>query len=96
LHLMNNVFPNVFEVTPHLIQGVFDCMDAFRVTLGPMRVLQYVLQGIFHPARRVREVYWRLFNQLYLGSQEALVPCYPKIPNDQDHSYRRTGLELLL
>ena len=32
-------------------------MDAFRVTLGPTKVMQYVLQGMFHPARRVRETY---------------------------------------
>lgn len=96
LHLMNNVFPNIFEITPHLIAGVFDCMDAFRITLGATKVMQYLLQGLFHPARRVRETYWRLFNQLYIGSQEALVMSYPKIPNEKGYHFRRTELELLL
>ena len=27
------------------------------------------LQGLFHPARSVREVYWRLYNNLYIGAQ---------------------------
>jgi splicing factor 3B subunit 1 len=27
-----------------------------RVTLGPGILLSYVLQGLFHPARKVREV----------------------------------------
>lgn len=26
-------------------------------------------QGLFHPARKVREVYWRLYNNVYIGSQ---------------------------
>jgi splicing factor 3B subunit 1 len=102
-HLMNFVFPNIFENTPHLIQGVFDCIDAFRVTVGPTKVLQYVMLGLFHPARRVREVYWKLYNSLYIGAQEAIVPSYPAVLDDDftssggaKHSYRRYELELLL
>ena len=26
-------------------------------------------QGLFHPARKVREVYWRLYNSTYIGAQ---------------------------
>ena len=26
-------------------------------------------QGLFHPARKVREVYWKIYNTLYIGSQ---------------------------
>merc|ERR1712112_72545 len=96
-HLMNYVWPNIFETTPHLVQYIVDCIDAFRVTLGPTKVLQYILQGLWHPARRVREVYWKLFNNLYIGAQDALVPVYPKLEDDdEEHCYRRTELELLL
>eukprot|EP00915_Cephaloidophora_sp_WS-2016_P006300 GHVH01008299.1.p1 GENE.GHVH01008299.1~~GHVH01008299.1.p1 ORF type:complete len:1067 (+),score=199.81 GHVH01008299.1:52-3252(+) len=79
LHLLNFVFPNIFETTPHLIQAVFDAMDGFRVSLGPGYILNYLLQGLFHPARRVREVFWRLYNNLYIGHQDALVAYYPTI-----------------
>lgn len=78
LHLLNFVWPNIFENAPHLVQRCFDCIDAMRVTVGPTKVLQYLLQGLFHPARRVREVYWRLYNQLYIGAQESLVKQNPK------------------
>ena len=27
------------------------------------------LQGLFHPARKVRDVYWRIYNSLYIASQ---------------------------
>merc|ERR1711959_389292 len=94
--LMNYVFPNVFETSPHLIDATVQCMDSFRVTLGPTRVLQYVVQGLWHPARRVRTVYWKLFNNLYIGATDALVPAYPKLEDDSEHCYRRTEMELLL
>jgi len=42
LHLMNLVWPNCFETSPHAI-------EAMRVTLGPGVLLSYVLQGLFHP-----------------------------------------------
>jgi len=56
LHLMNLVWPNCFETSPHVIGAVMDAIDAMRVTLGPGILLSYVLQGLFHPARKVREV----------------------------------------
>ncbi|CDF33634.1 unnamed protein product [Chondrus crispus] len=42
-------------------------------------MLLYVLQGLFHPARKVREVYWRIYNMLYIYAQEGLVPFYPSM-----------------
>ena len=35
-----------------------------------------LLQGLFHPARKVREVYWKIYNMLYIGSQVHIhTPC---------------------
>ncbi|KAE9405769.1 ARM repeat-containing protein [Gymnopus androsaceus JB14] len=79
LHLMNLVWPNCFEMSPHVIGAVIDAIEAMRVTLGPGVLLSYVLQGLFHPARKVREVYWRIYNALYLGAADALVPYYPDL-----------------
>lgn len=56
LHLMNLVWPNCFETSPHVIGAVMDAIEAMRVALGPGVLLSYVLQGLFHPARKVREV----------------------------------------
>ena len=81
---------------PHLIDGTFQAIEGMRVSLGATRVLQYILQGLFHPKREVRAVYWRLYNNLYIGSQDALGPSYPKLDDDDDHCYRRTELELIL
>ena len=50
-----------------------------RITLDRGMLLSYVLQGLFHSARKVREVYWRIYNALYLGAADALVPFYPDL-----------------
>ncbi|KAJ8461976.1 hypothetical protein ONZ51_g11204 [Trametes cubensis] len=70
-HLMNLVWPNCFETSPHVIGAVIEAIEAMRVTLGPGVLLNYTLQGLFHPARKVREVYWRIYNLLYLGAADA-------------------------
>lgn len=80
LHLLNLIWPNIFEsaslcsslllfprhapeltsslsaASPHVINSMLDAIEAMRVALGPGIVLQHVLQGLFHPARKVREV----------------------------------------
>eukprot|EP01053_Blabericola_migrator_P003745 Blabericola_migrator_1__3744@NODE_2120_length_3242_cov_73_098583_g326_i1_p1_GENE_NODE_2120_length_3242_cov_73_098583_g326_i1NODE_2120_length_3242_cov_73_098583_g326_i1_p1_ORF_typecomplete_len1039_score211_82SF3b1/PF08920_10/18SF3b1/PF08920_10/1_9e23CLASP_N/PF12348_8/6_9e02CLASP_N/PF12348_8/6_5e05CLASP_N/PF12348_8/27CLASP_N/PF12348_8/20CLASP_N/PF12348_8/8_5e05Vac14_Fab1_bd/PF12755_7/2_3e03Vac14_Fab1_bd/PF12755_7/4e03Vac14_Fab1_bd/PF12755_7/2_1e05Vac14_Fab1_bd/PF12755_7/1e03Vac14_Fab1_bd/PF12755_7 len=54
-HLLNYVWPNIFETASHLIQATFDAISGFRVSLGPAIMFQYLLQGLFHPARRVSQ-----------------------------------------
>ncbi len=123
-HLMNYVWPNVFENSPHLVQAFMDAVDGMRVSLGPAKVLSYVvqvsqsdlfadessvdevffspffivfpLQGLFHPARKVRDVYWKIYNTLYIGSQDALVASYPRIPDDAKNTYARHELDYVL
>lgn len=51
-HLLNYVWPNVFETSPHVIQAVMGALEGLRVAIGPCRMLQYCLQGLFHPARK--------------------------------------------
>lgn len=96
VHLLNYIWPNIFETSPHVINAVFEAIEGCRVALGPHVVLQYVLQGLFHPARRVREVYWKIYNSLYMYAQDALTPAYPAIEDDGINVYRRTYLELCL
>ncbi|KAJ7707557.1 armadillo-type protein [Mycena rosella] len=79
LHLMNLVWPNCFETSPHVRAAVMGALEAMQVAVGPGVLLSYLLQGLFHPARKVREVYWRIYDTLYLGAQDALVPFYPDL-----------------
>ncbi|KAJ1990486.1 U2 snRNP component prp10 [Coemansia spiralis] len=93
LHLLNYLWPNIFETSPHSICAVLEAIESCRVCLGPGRVLQYTLQGMFHPARKVREVYWRIYNMMYVASQPALVAFYPRIENENKNTYRRYELD---
>ena len=75
---------------------MFDAIQGLMVGLGPNVVLQYTLQGLYHPARRVREVYWRVFNTLYIYASDALVMGYPMLENEEEQMYSRTTLELFI
>ncbi|XP_018801523.1 PREDICTED: splicing factor 3B subunit 1 [Bactrocera latifrons] len=96
IHLLNYVWPNIFETSPHLVQAFMDAVDGLRVSLGPIKILQYTLQGLFHPARKVRDVYWKIYNSLYIGGQDALIAGYPRITNDPKNQYERYELDYML
>lgn len=83
-HLLNFVWPNIFEQSPHVIGAVMDAIEALRVSLGPQRIMLYTLQGLFHPSRKVREVYWKIYNNLYVYSGHALVSCMPRLEDDYE------------
>ncbi|KAM1222974.1 hypothetical protein ACFX2J_010429 [Malus domestica] len=55
-HLLNYVRPNIFETSPHVINAVMEAIEGMRVALGA------ALRGLFHPARKVREVYGKIYN----------------------------------
>jgi splicing factor 3B subunit 1 len=120
IHLLNFVWPNIFEVcsggsfpvglyasrsltylyqtSPHVINAAMDAVNGLRVALGPSKILSYTLQGLFHPARKVREVYWKIYNNLYISHQDALVAHYPAVPDDETlrNSFARVQLEYVL
>jgi splicing factor 3B subunit 1 len=43
-HLLNHVWPNIFETSPHVIQAFMCAIEGLRVGLGPSRLLYYALQ----------------------------------------------------
>ena len=43
-HLLNYVWPNIFETSPHVVQAFMGSIEGMRVGLGPTKVLQYGLQ----------------------------------------------------
>ncbi|KAL7716400.1 Splicing factor 3B subunit 1 [Entamoeba marina] len=96
IHLLNYVWPNIFETSPHVINATIEAIEGLRVCLGVLVLMQYVLQGLFHPARSVRIPYWRVYNNLYIGNQDGLVASYPVIEDDETNMYRRYELEILL
>lgn len=47
-HLLNYVWPNVFETSPHVVQAFMGAIEGMRVGIGPSKVLQYALQVSMH------------------------------------------------
>ncbi|KNC87095.1 hypothetical protein SARC_00771 [Sphaeroforma arctica JP610] len=95
-HLLNFVWPNIFETSPHVINATMDAVLGLTFCLGPARVLQYTLQGLFHPARKVRDVYWKIYNNIYIGMQDGLIPAYPRIGDDDRNNYERPELDYII
>ncbi|KAL2624256.1 hypothetical protein R1flu_008501 [Riccia fluitans] len=96
IHLLNYVWPNIFETSPHVINAVMEAIEGMRVALGAAILLSYCLQGLFHPARKVREVYWKIYNSLYIGSQDGIVAAYPVLQDDENNVYSRPELMMFV
>ncbi|CAG7941468.1 unnamed protein product [Penicillium salamii] len=84
LHLLNLVFPNIFETSPHVIDRIIEAIEAIRMAIGTGTVMNYIWAGLFHPARKVRTPYWRLYNDAYVQGADAMVPYYPDLEGDMD------------
>lgn len=82
-----NIFENSPHMVQAFTDAVDGCRVALGPTIVLQYTLQvclydsYVtiivnfllLQGLFHPARKVREVYWKIYNMLYIGSQVRII-----------------------
>ncbi|KAG9160747.1 hypothetical protein Leryth_021923 [Lithospermum erythrorhizon] len=79
----------------HMALGVAG-LGWMRVALGAAVILNYCLQGLFHPARKVREVYWKIYNSLYIGAQDALVAAYPVMEDEANNVYSRPELLMFI
>lgn len=92
-HLLNYVWPNIFETSPHVINSIMDAVESLRIGIGAGNLFLYTVHGLFHPARRVRDVYWKIYNMLYVGNQDGLTPFYPTLENgDAGNDYTRHEL----
>ena len=78
INFLNLLWPNIFETSPHVISRVVDAIEGIRYVLGVGILMNYVLPGLFHPARKVRASYWRIYDRMYISSAYAMVPYYPR------------------
>ncbi|KAL9179841.1 hypothetical protein ACHAXT_007811 [Thalassiosira profunda] len=96
ISLLNYVWPNIFEESPHVINATCDAIEGLMVSLGPNVILAYVVQGLYHPARKVRAIYWKIYNMLYIYAADAMVLGFPTVEDEGDNTYARTTLELFI
>ena len=79
VHMLNLLWPNIYETSPHVIDRVIMAVDSVRTAVGPGIVMNYFLPMLFHPARKVREPGWRCFNNSYVQMADQMVPYYPDV-----------------
>ncbi|ODV80632.1 ARM repeat-containing protein [Suhomyces tanzawaensis NRRL Y-17324] len=99
VHLLNLLLPNIYETSPHVIIRILESIDALRIVLGVGIFTNYVWAGLFHPARKVRYPYWKMFNSAYAQNSDALVPYYPRIdsfPDDESDNYTIEELDIFI
>ena len=44
----------------------------------------------------MRDVYWKVYNTVYIGAQDSLVPAYPRVLNEDKNTYQRYELDYVL
>lgn len=44
IHLLNYVWPNIFENSPHVVQAFMGAVEGLRMAIGPSKIFQYTLQ----------------------------------------------------
>jgi len=81
-HLLNFIWPNLFEESQHVIFACMEAIEAMIVALGPLPIMHYLMQGLFHPARFVRDAHWKIYNSLYIYASDALTAGYPCLDDD--------------
>mmetsp|Transcript_15380 Transcript_15380/g.24343 ORF Transcript_15380/g.24343 Transcript_15380/m.24343 type:complete len:257 (-) Transcript_15380:22-792(-) len=79
VHLFNFVWPNIFENQSFFRKSLLNAIDALRISIGSYKIIYYTFLGLFHASKRVREIYWNIYNILYIGSQTSLILSYPLI-----------------
>lgn len=95
VHYLNLVLPNIYELLPHVIIRIIEAVDALRLALGPAIFLNYIWAGLFHPARKVRAPFWKVYNLAYIHNCDALVPFYPRF-DALDERYNVEELDIWL
>ncbi|KAE8447590.1 hypothetical protein EG329_010561 [Mollisiaceae sp. DMI_Dod_QoI] len=83
IHLLNLLWPNLFETSPHVIDRIIEAIDGIRMAIGPGLVLNYLFAGLFHPARKVRTAYWRIHNDIYCHVADSMIPYYGPVGGEQ-------------
>lgn len=96
-HLLNFVMPNIFETSPHVIKAVFAAIEGCRIGCGVGKLLLYIYQGLFHAARKVREPYWKIYNNCYVYNADGMIPFLPRLSDDEGmEKYEKSYLELTI
>ena len=71
------VWPNIFETSPHVINPSWSDRGNALLSRPDQGAAVHATRAL-HPARKVRDVYWKIYNNLYIvaGWDGALLPSH--------------------
>jgi splicing factor 3B subunit 1 len=95
INLLNFVWPNIFETSPHLINAILSAISGIRTAVGPGILMNYLGPGLFHPARKNREVYWKMYNETYVQQADSMVPYFADF-SAEDKEYQRVDMYITI
>jgi splicing factor 3B subunit 1 len=95
INLLNFLWPNIFETSPHLINAILAGIGGIRTAVGPGVLMNYLGPGLFHPARKIREVYWKMYNEAYVQQADSMVPYYADFAAE-DKEYQRVDMYITI
>lgn len=96
IHFLNLIMPNIYETSPHVINRILESIDSLRTIIGIGPFLNYIWAGLFHPAKKVRAAFWKVYNRAYIQNCDIMVPNYPTFDNLEGISYEIEELNLIL
>lgn len=72
-HLLNYVWPNIFETSPHVVNAVMGAVDGCRLAIGPAIILNYLLQV---PSCPLMTNFYSLRPGMYRGGNFLELKCH--------------------
>jgi splicing factor 3B subunit 1 len=76
IHILNLMWINILDYTPQVRLAFDECIGALSSVLGSEYLYKYVVQGLFHPAGRVRERYQDVFKEMQRSDGVMLSECF--------------------
>ena len=73
---------------------ILEGLEALSQALGSGLFMNYIWAGLFHPAKNVRKAFWRVYNNMYVMYQDAMVPFYPVTPDNNEEYIEELDLVL--
>lgn len=76
VHVLNHVWPNSFETSPHVVNTVISAIQGCAESLGPAVILDYVLQGLFSFLHGREEMYTGVYTTrcIYISYMRLWLP----------------------
>lgn len=86
----------VSYICQYLWSGMFHPARKVRGNLSSFPLRLHLLLPFISPSDSSLGVFWKVYNACYVGSQDAMVPNYPTIPNEPNNCYYPAEMNMFI